>query len=685
MIKHTFTLYPIVFLLFLSLFSCNTIEEKAFSPSLIPTPQQLDIEGVSHLSPGDILTYYLTGGTELPVLEELTGLAPKTDQATAQVKLIIDGQIEIDPEGYYLTIHENLIEIKAADKEGLLYGMMTLRQLMQDAKVQNVNLPMCSIKDYPLLAYRAIHLDVKHHMEKKDYYFKLMDRLVSYKINGVILELEDKLDYSRSSIGSEDAWSIDEWKELSLYAKARNIEISPLVQGLGHASFILKHDEYKHLRDDLKSDWAFNPLDPETYELQFDLYEEALEATPYGNYLHIGGDEVHTTGRGSGQSPLALQLIWLNKVCQYAKENDRTPIFWDDMPLAFSGVYRTTYDTSIPKEKVDSIWQVNETKLVEFIDQFPRNCIYMRWNYGRPETYGNQKAMDWFTSNGFQVMGATAGQTRWILMPQNQSNIPSIKSFAQSSIEKGLNGLLLTLWDDDSPHFELYMRGILAFAKYCWAGDSREVESMKELFNNRFFGVELAEANFIDKLELIAGKWKNLLVANGNRNDLVSNQFKGLIDIPDPNNKGVWSEKYSDRLELAREILSQSDSIGTMIKIAKNTARRNHYTLQVYEQVNNLINYTAQMLLTLEAFDKSTQEYSDRLSAISGLQGQFGKMRSTFEEVYGKTRILTKPEGYILDQDHHQHSANQTRSYDWQFIAEIALLNKVDSLVKVMD
>ena len=44
----------------------------------------------------------------------------------------------------------------------------------------------------------------------------------------------------------------------------------------------------------------------------------------------------------------------------------------------------------------------------------------MRWNYHMAESYGNAKAMDWFSSNGFKVMGATAGQTRWTLMPQRK-------------------------------------------------------------------------------------------------------------------------------------------------------------------------------------------------------------------------------------------------------------------------
>lgn len=58
---------------------------------------------------------------------------------------------------------------------------MTLEQLLEDAKEQSVNLPLCSIKDFPLLAYRAIQLDVKHYREKKEYYHAIIDKLARYK------------------------------------------------------------------------------------------------------------------------------------------------------------------------------------------------------------------------------------------------------------------------------------------------------------------------------------------------------------------------------------------------------------------------------------------------------------------------------------------------------------------------
>ena len=103
----------------------------------------------------------------------------------------------------------------------------------------------------------------------------------------------------------------------------------------------------------------------------------------------------------------------------------------------------------------------------------------MRWNYHTAESYGNRRAMDWFTNNGLKVMGATAGQTRWTLMPQRESNIDQIRIFADQSIKRNFNGLLLTLWDDDSPHFELYKRGISAFAEYTWGGIQRNKSEFK--------------------------------------------------------------------------------------------------------------------------------------------------------------------------------------------------------------
>ncbi len=668
--------------------ACQKTENKAGVFNLLPLPQEFDINGVSELSPADLKTVY-SEKESLPLIDSIFNLRAIDTEINADIIFEVDSSLKLPSGGYTMTIDEEKVNIISQDTVGLFYAFKSLKQLAMDATEQKVNLPQCTIIDYPEIAFRAIHLDIKHHREKEEYYYQLIDKLADYKINGIILEFEDKLKYqSHPLVGSEDALSVKEWENLADYAKQRFIEISPLVQGLGHASFILKHDKYKRLRDDPESDWAFNPLDPDIYELQFDLYKEAMAATPHGKYLHVGGDEVKTTGRESGKSALELQLIWLNKVCQFAAENNRTPIFWDDMPLKEAGVYESMFDSKLTQKEVDDVWAKNEQNLLKYIDQFPKNCIYMRWNYSNSDALGNAKAMKWFMKQDLQVMGATAGQTRWVLMPQEESNMNNIRSFVESSIDNNLDKILLTLWDDDSPHFELYMRGILAFAEYSWTGDKRSKDEIKAAYRHREFSHEVAakEFAFIDDLEKVVKDYKNALLKGNKRNYLKSMDNPsemGVMDLPQADKKGVWSKNEAERIGMAKAALEKSDSIARKIELIKSKAPKNPYRLDIYEQVNLLTAFSAKAILALNEFDTAETEEAQKKAEekISNLKSEFIEIRNKMEDVYAHTRLLNKPANYILDQDHHVHLANQSINFDWQFYAEMLFLEKLEQLL----
>lgn len=676
-----------LFVSLIFIISCKTTPEKLGEFEILPIPQKFDVTGVSGLNANDLKFYHSKINPKYTLENDLISRMEQAEkESKAQLHFDIDSSLEIKDQGYIMKIGNDHIKITGKDSVGLFYGFKTLDQLLVDSEEQRVNLPLCTIEDYPLLAYRAIQLDVKHHLEKKEYYYDLIDKLAGYKVNAIILEIEDKLQFKKHpKIASKDAWSIEEWKKLCNYAAQQHIGISPLVQGLGHASFILKHDEYKALRDNVKSDWAFNPLNPKTYEVQFDLYLDAIEATPHGNYLHVGGDEVHTTGRKSGKSALELQLGWLEKVSAFAAEHGRIPIFWDDMPLRQADVYEPMFRPNMTEKEVDSIWAKNEHKLTSFLDQFPKNCVYMRWNYSSPEAYGNTKAMQWFSDNGLQVMGATAGQTRWVLMPQSESNMDNIKSFAVNSINSGLNGLLLTLWDDDSPHFELYTRGIVAFAEYTWSGEKRGKDKIKSAFRQREYSYTMKDSSmaFIDNLEEPVAFWKNALLKGNKRNYLkgMDNPIEnGVIDMPNRNKKGEWSIKYKTRLDQAEQVMKGYNSISAKISKMRSSALRNGFNLDVYNQVNKLAHYSPKALLALKAYDEAETpaEELEAVKKLGMLKVEFSLLRGEFEAVYEKTRVLNKPENYILDQDHHVHMANQSLNFDWQFIGEQMFLDKLD-------
>ena len=681
----------LISIVLLSIHGCaeqkSTLED---SFPLLPSVEVVQFETThSSLAPEAINTAFSPTSDLLPVRY---GYSKQFKQITqmedAQLFFSIQPQENQKAESYTLKIEQEKIEIQAQDQAGLFYAFVTLDQLIEDAVNSNTPLPLVTLQDAPKIAFRPIQIDVKHHLEKKSYYYDLIDALAQLKINGIILEIEDKLKYKRRpEVASADALSIEEWRALSTYALARNISINPLVQGLGHASFILKHDKNKHLRDDPKSDWAFNPLNPETYALQYDLYLDAMEAFPHGKYLHVGGDEVQTTGRGSGKSALELNLIWLNKVSAFAAEHDRIPIFWDDMPLKQAGLMQPIYNSEMDPATVDSIWEVNEPKLNKFITQFPKNCVYMRWNYHKAESYGNGKAMDWFSSNGFRVMGATAGQTRWTLMPQRKSNIDQIRIFAEQSINRNYNGLLLTLWDDDSPHFELYKRGISAFAEYSWGGLKRTKEEFKAVYRHRKFGSEFKgeQYAFIDALDEPVALWTNLFVEAGNhRNALIHKENpieEQLIDLPDFNKKGDWTKKYSARLEQLEAQKNQLEQAKKTLFKIQNQDAKSEYNLAVYNEVIQLVEYNFELMSQLKAFDTATTPEAEKkaLDAIMTTGQTFSSVRAQMETVYSQTRVLNKPEGYLLDQDHHNHPANQTVNFDWQFIGEILMLQKIQT------
>lgn len=672
------------------LIGCSNKIKNLDGFKLLPSVQEIEYNNdLSNLNFENIKFAHSDNKTELPIRFDFTNHIVNNKQSESTIDYSIESNLNLNEEGYILNIFKNNISIIAKDEVGLFYAFITLDQLLEDSKDKNVNLPIVNIKDYPLLKFRPIHLDIKHHMEKKSYYFNLIDHLAKQKINGIIVEFEDKLKYElRPEIGAPDALSIDWWIELSEYANKRNIMINPLVQGLGHASFILKHEKNKHLRDVPDSDWAFNPLNSQTYDLQFDLYLDAIKATPYGKYLHVGGDEVHLLKR-EGKSELELNLIWLNKVCQFAEKHNRIPIFWDDMPLKHAGVYRPMFNSEISMEKVDKIWEKNELNLMQFIEKFPKNVVYMRWNYQKSDTYGNQKAMDWYMNNGLNVMGATAGQTRWTLMPQNQSNISQIKSFAISSIEKNLEGLLLTLWDDDSPHFELYKRGIAAFSQYSWSGNKTTIEEFKTIYRHRTYGSEFSnnEFAFIDKLEKPVSLWLNMLLEEKVRRATISKEENPLetfiIDLPDLENKGMWSKKYFNKIKNAKAALLISKEVEETIDKLMEKDPKNKYTLEVYKQVNELVKFSSNIIITLEKLDLSAEiDYEKTaFNEIRNFEDKFNSLRINFEEVYSKTRILNKPENYILDQDHHNHPANQTINFDWQFLSEKYFLKKIKNYI----
>jgi hexosaminidase len=676
----------ITFFVFCFLFSFGPIvaQKKNNCFQLIPQPQKMEICKGNGLLFSELDYIFAENYSVVPVLGNRIGCLPQFREKGKGIILQLSNgeKLPESEEGYLLELNDNGVLIQARTQKGLFYGCQTLEQLMEDSHDFNTRIPCLKITDYPSIAYRAVHFDTKHHLGRTEYYYRAIDKLARYKINAVIWEIEDKLRYTRRpEIGAANAISKQEMAAICRYAQERNVEISPLVQGLGHAGFILKH--HWELRENPASDWEFCPSNPKTYELQFDLYEDAIEAMPYGRYLHVGGDEITAIGidercQATGKSAFELQMIWLQKVCDFAIKHNRIPIFWDDMPLKEGGIYETIKGNDTGAE-LDKKW--NTKKLDEAIDLFPKECVYMRWNYNDATKPAHVRLINWYHSKGFMVMGATAASTGEPFLPRENSNVANIRGFSKLVADNKLEGILSTTWDDGSPHLETVWRGWIAQGEYGWNPYSRDIESFKAAHAQREFGFAPKDSlmNFLDGLEKAIFFFDGALISSGRRNLGYGATTFTLIELPDLTNRGNWSATWKNKIDQAKFEIIRFDWISKGITNAKEHALRNRYTLEVYEQTNCLQIYPSQLILALHDFDMATNA-ADQKTAIENIRkvcDSFSLMRATLESVYSQTRFMNNPEGYIAEHNHHNHLAGKTNNSDWLFYYELPMLSKV--------
>lgn len=680
---------------------------------ILPQPQSVILFNGKGLEP-DMLQYLvLKGEVERPVMgnylsQLMTGKS--TDKGT--VTLILDETNNSLPseEGYIMTISPDRVEIMSKGEAGLFYGCQSLEQLLEDAREFNKPVPSCKITDFPALAYRAVHFDVKHHLDHMNYYYESIDRLARYKINAVVFEFEDKLRYQNQPlVGAPQSISIDEMAALTRYARERHIEITPLVQGLGHATFILKHQEYAGLRELTWNPWAFCPLNEGTYQVLFDMYRDAIKATPGSRYIHIGGDEVGNIGlcprckpMADKQGMLSLNLYWLKSVCEFAKENNRIPIFWDDMPLNHSGVYGTTYSNRFTPVQVDSIWAKGTPILDSLQKDFPQNCVYMRWNYSMARQPGNIKVLDWYKNHGLNAMVATATNSDGGVLFQADNNTQIIRSFIQLAAEKNIGGVLCTAWDDKSPHMENYWHGFIAAAEYSWSPDGRTLEEYDNAWLQREFGISVPDyASLNNQLRRGSNLWYQAYLKSGSRMSEKLESYQQiehwaakegmekvpfdytskLIELPDLASPGTWSNKYKDRLEKAIIEVNEYKALSGRLLGLYNISKRNRYYWRLSIALYNLQITAPDLLLALKESDSADK--NQQKSGMENVKKAMVKFQNAWKEVesvYSETRFISYPANYVPDR--YFHLASQREDLTWMIQPEELYFGMIENWLK---
>ena len=281
--------------------------------------------------------------------EKATGFRMFFRKATIQTSyILLSLDKSLPKEGYTLVVKPDKISITAADYNGALYALETLRQLLPKEFESSTPvktdwvIPAVTISDAPQYAWRGLMLDVSRHFFPKEYILKTLDRMAMLKLNTFHFHLVDnegwRIEIKKYPKLTEiGAWRVDQedklWnertpnsanafanpatapkkyggfytqediKEIVAYASARGITVIPEIEMPAHAmSAIAAYPKLScHKRPIGVPSGAVWPItdiycagQEETFTFLEDVLTEVMELFP-SKYIHVGGDEATHT------------------------------------------------------------------------------------------------------------------------------------------------------------------------------------------------------------------------------------------------------------------------------------------------------------------------------------------------------------------------------------------------------
>ncbi len=254
-------------------------------------------------------------------LKEICGrtLKIETGSAAGEGNIYLESLIEdtygTGEEGYFLVNGDNGIEIYSAAKTGVLYGTVTVEQILyQDA--MHVIVPKGVIRDYPLYSARGMMFDVARIPTRMQFLQDYTKILKWYKMNEMQLHLNDTQwsEPNRNSSNWDDYDTAEAahrleselFPSLALQnAKVEREQISNKYQGDNEGRYDYYYDTYTGKTDENGNGTELYYTKDEYRQLQSAAGERGIKliaeldtpghATPYNKYVYNNQEEVITS------------------------------------------------------------------------------------------------------------------------------------------------------------------------------------------------------------------------------------------------------------------------------------------------------------------------------------------------------------------------------------------------------
>jgi hexosaminidase len=437
-------------------------------------------------------------------------------------------------EAYYLSLNSDKVFISSPSEQGLFYGFQTYIQLKEQQYDNEVE-----IIDWPDNTLRGFHLELRYGMPKFDRMLEIIDEIAKYKFNTLVIEYENRFPYSNyKNIIARHALSEEQLKILLAYAKARYLQVIPLQQTIGHLEYILKLEQYNHLKE-VKEEKTnelpfsfngvgfkhFNSIDEicatneEAYSIIESLLKDIITKHSESRFIHIGCDEAWNLlscsscqmkyGEAGGKK---LYIDHINRMAAIVKKESKVPIIWDDMLRGFDE---------------------NDFEMLD------KDIILMCWLYFEHDYDLGCKLISKFKKSGFKVIGASAAKCSeginplYLDMPYMDERLGNIQTWSRLAEEFNLEGVVTTLWSNYTgtiapphPFFDTAWYPVMYSAEKYW-NSKAEKQEFYDRFIRSYFGVE-PQHGALSNNNQTAFKFFNRVSEEAKRNKYLAQVYEAM-------------------------------------------------------------------------------------------------------------------------------------------------------------
>ena len=343
-------------------------------------------------------------------------------------KTLIGEAYTDNKENYAITssLQERMITLCASTRRGLIYAVSAFWQLVEaDAMCDMV------LFDYPDREVRGYKMYTPS-PDGIDDFKKMIDTLVYYKYNSVMIEVGGAMEYKRHPRINEEweafcedlfahpgkaveleihtyPWHKDsihlengggkfitqeQMKDIVAYCKERELTVVPEVPTLSHSDYIVRaYRELAERQNDNDPD-TYCPSNPKTYEVVFDIIDEVIDVFE-PEFMNIGHDEYYSCGKCelcSSKEPTDLFVSDIIKINDYLRSKQVRTIIWCDK--LFENLTYVEWDGVVHPFGAQADPMLDVPGFIGCKYKVPRDVLLLNWCYNDTAIEEEQELLD---------------------------------------------------------------------------------------------------------------------------------------------------------------------------------------------------------------------------------------------------------------------------------------------------